>query len=65
MRVRPRILANASDLPRDPHSGSAAADLELIVGQFFGDVDGSKTADASELVAENRGSTAEPLWHLN
>jgi hypothetical protein len=33
MRVRPRILANAGDLPRDPHSGSAAADLELIVGQ--------------------------------
>src|SRR5579863_2218244 len=65
VRVGPCVLTDSGDLPRYFHPGAAAADSELVVGEFFSDVDRGKSANASELIAEVAVEYTEPLRHLN
>jgi len=63
--VGPSVLTNASDLPGYLQAGATAANLELTVGKFLGDIDRSKSAKAGKLVTGVAVQNAKPFRHLN
>ena len=51
--IRPRVVTDAGNLPRNFRSGLAAGDAELVAGNLLRDVEiRPRRADGSELVAE-------------
>src|SRR5947207_2573371 len=62
MSVGPGVLPNTGHLPGDLHARFAAANLEVISGNFFCDVKiGARCANCSELITEVAVELAEPL----
>src|SRR5579872_2628513 len=59
--VRPRILANARDLPRDLNVGFVGLNAELVIGYFGGHDRLGKLADNRQLIAEVAVESLEPF----
>src|SRR5215469_6497370 len=65
MGIGPGILANAGDLPGNFHTRLTASDLEAVVLNLLGDVNGGETADAGELIAEVAVERLEPFGKVD